>query len=314
MHHSAGGLGVMPVYVCSQCQNTIPAEDINVASDVAFCRPCNHATKLSDLTSAKVPVPLMEFDPTNPLYGTWARGGPDNMELFASHRDLCGAWVALWPCVFWNSIVLASLVLMISSTLNLLGVQMPNWFYDIDGSELGVGETLLMWLFLTPFILVGLCKFFSVLSCLFGRTTLRIGHSGGELFTGIGPFGWTRRFLFLPSDVRYEDRHWRVLNGIRSMQGVLVFKDGKEMTFGSNCPPERLQFLVAGAKTTLRSLVGEALDTYDNDSSDNERGVNAELGMAVPVAVAVPLKEQTNPMLLKASVRKCRVLQGGVYT
>ena len=57
-------LGVMPVYVCSQCQNTIPAEDINVTSDVAFCRPCNHATKLSDLTSAEE-APLMEFDPTS---------------------------------------------------------------------------------------------------------------------------------------------------------------------------------------------------------------------------------------------------------
>jgi hypothetical protein len=78
--------------------------------------------------------------------------------------------------------------------------------------------------------------------------------------------------------------------------GVLVFKDGKEMMFGYYCPPERLRFLVAGAKTTLCSLVGEELlDTYVNDSSDNERGVNVELGMAV--AVAVPMKEQTNPML-----------------
>jgi hypothetical protein len=293
--------------VCSQCQNTIPAEDINVASDVAFCRPCNHVTKLSDLT--EVPVPLMEFDPTNPPHGAWARGGPDNMELFASHRDLCGALIMLFPCVFWNSIVSVFLVFLISMTLNLLGVQvLPNWFpSDIAGSGALGGVILLMWLFLTPFVLVGLREFFlPVLNWLFGRTILRIGHSGGELFTGIGPFGWTRRFNALEvSDVRYE----------RSTQGVLVFKDGKEIKFGLNCPPERLQFLVAGAKTTLRSLVGEELlDTYDNDSSDNERGVNVELGMAVPVAVAVPLKEQTNPMLLKASVRKCRVPQGGVYT
>ena len=307
--------------VCRQCQNTIPAEDINVASDVAFCRPCNHATKLSDFVTSRtssVP-PLMEFDPTNPPHGAWARGGPDNMELFASHHKPVDALQALGVCVFWNSIVSVFLVLVISSTLNLLGVQMPNWFpSDIDGSGMGVGGTLFMWLFLTPFILVGLGMFVWVLNCFFGRTTLRIGHSDGELFTRIGPFGWTQRFNALEvSDVRYEDRRWRDSDGRdkRSTQGVLVFRNGKEIEFGSNCPPERLQFLVAGAKTTIRSLVGEALlDTYDNDSSDNERGVNVELGMAVPVAVAVPLKEQTNPMLLKASVRKCRVLQGGVYT
>jgi hypothetical protein len=173
-----------------------------------------------------------------------------------------------------------------------------------------------MWLKSSPFILIGLLMFGLVLNLLFGRTTLQIGHSGGELFTGIPFLGWTRRFNALEvSDVRYEvdsDGDAR-----RSTKGVLVFRDGKEMEFGSYCPPERLNFLVAGAKTTLRSLVGEALlETYDNDSSDNERGVNVELGMAVavPVAVAVPLKEQTNPMLVKASVRKCRVPQGGVYT
>ena len=283
--------------VCRQCQNTIPAEDVNVASDVAFCRPCNHATKLSDfVTSGTSSVPpLMElFDPTNPPHGAWARGGPDNMELCASHRSE-SAYAMLGFCVVLNSGVSVFLVLVISSTLNLLGVQMPNWFYDIDGSEMGVGGTLFMWLFLTPFILVGLGMFVWVLNCFFGRTTLRIGHSDGELFTRIGPFGWTQRFNALEvSDVRYEDG-----DAQRSPQGVLVFKDGKEMKFCSNCPPERLQFLVAGAKTTLRSLVGEELlDTYDNDSSDNERGVNVELGMAV----AVPVKEQTNSVLVKAVV------------
>ena len=63
---ASAGIGVMPV--CSQCQSTIPAEDVNVASDVAFCRPCNRATRLSDLVSSS--VPLMEFDPTNPPHGT----------------------------------------------------------------------------------------------------------------------------------------------------------------------------------------------------------------------------------------------------
>ena len=168
-------------------------------------------------------------------------------------------------------------------------------------SETPVGLCIGLWLFFIPFILIGLGMFCWVLNCLFGRTTLRIGHSGGELFTGIGPFGWTQRFNALEvSDVRCEYRTTRDSDGDaqRSTQGVLVFKDGKEMMFGSNCPTERLQFLVAGAKTTIRSLVGEELlDTHDNASSDNEHGVNVELGMAVAVAVAVPVKEQTNPVL-----------------
>ena len=42
----------------------------------------------------------------------------------------------------------------------------------------------------------------------------------------------------------------------------------------------------------------EGEDTYDNDSSDDERGVNVEEGVAVPV----PVVEQTNPVLVKAVV------------
>ena len=268
--------------VCSQCQSTIPAEDVNVASDVAFCRPCNRATRLSDLVSSSEPLvegSLVEFDPTNPPHGTWARGGPDDkMELVASHHEIV-VLAFVVPCVFWDIFISAFLIPLISVPLN--------------------PATLIIWLCFIPFILYALSWHYRLLNCLFGRTTLRIGHSGGELFTGIGPFGWTQRFNALEvSDVRCEYRRWRDSDGNaqRSTHGMLVFKDGKEMMFGSNCPTERLQFLVAGAKTTIRSLVGEELlDTHDNASSDNEHGVNVELGMAV--AVAVPVKEQTNPVL-----------------
>jgi hypothetical protein len=215
------------------------------------------------------------------------------MELFASHHEPVAACVALRPCVFWDIFLSIPLIFMISAPLN--------------------PATLIIWVVLSHFILYALLWHYSLLNWLFGRTILRIGHSGGELFTGIGPFGWTQRFNALEvSDVRYEDG-----DAQRSPQGVLVFKDGKEIKFGLNCPPERLQFLVAGAKTTLHSLVGEEmLDTHNNALSDNERGVNVELGMAVAVpvavAVAVPGKEQTNPVLVKASVRK--VPQGGVVS
>jgi hypothetical protein len=47
---------------------------------------------------------------------------PDNMELFASHRNLCLALVMLLPCVFWNSFVSVILVVVILNTLHVLGV------------------------------------------------------------------------------------------------------------------------------------------------------------------------------------------------
>ena len=80
--------------------------------------------------------------------------------------------------------------------------------------------------------------------------------------------------------MRYEDRATRNSDGdaMRSTQGVLVFKDGKEMKFGSNCPPDRLQFLVAGAKTTLRSLLGKGLVGAKDTAGDK---LDSEVGAGV---------------------------------
>jgi hypothetical protein len=55
------------------------------------------------------------FDPTNPPHGAWARGGPDNMELFASHHEPVVAFVALLPCVFWDIFLSIPLIFMISA-------------------------------------------------------------------------------------------------------------------------------------------------------------------------------------------------------
>ena len=64
-----------------------------------------------------------------------------------------------------------------------------------------------------------------------------------------------------------------------------------------------IYFAVINAMLVLCACLGRALlakeegeDNYDNDSSDNERGVNVEEG----VAVAVPVVEQTNPVSVKA--------------
>lgn len=66
-----------------------------------------------------------------------------------------------------------------------------------------------------------------------------------------------------------------------------------------------IYFAVINAIFVLCACLGRALlakeeggETYDNDSSDNEREVNVEEG----VAVAVPVVEQTNPVLVKADL------------
>ena len=44
----------------------------------------------------------------------------------------------------------------------------------MNRSPMGVGMTISLWIFLTPFILIGLAMILAFLSCVAGKTELRI--------------------------------------------------------------------------------------------------------------------------------------------
>ena len=74
-------------------------------------------------------------------------------------------------------------LLAIAGTLRNLHVSAPSWFPApvVNDSSMSVGMTIFLWLFLTPFILIGLAMIGAFLSCLAGRTEVRVGHSEGAV-------------------------------------------------------------------------------------------------------------------------------------
>jgi hypothetical protein len=116
-----------------------------------------------------------------------------------------------------------------------------------------VGLTLFLWVFLTPFIAVGLAMLGAFLSSLGGRTELRIEGREAVLFTGIGPLGFRKRFS--PSevrDVRIEDKRWRDSDGgSRRKAQIIIETNRKPIAFGSMLTQERRQFFAAAAKKEL---------------------------------------------------------------
>lgn len=236
---------------CAKCKQEIPPDDVNVAKDVAFCRRCNMSHALSALTSGTA---LGDVDLANPPAGAWYRDDGAQLSIGASTKSVGGAIGLTFFGLFWNGIVSVFVVVALASTMNHLGVSVPHWFPapKMNGSTMGVGMTLFLWVFLTPFILVGLLLVFGWLMCVAGHTEVTIREAEGVAFTGIGSVGWRNRFdASAVKDVRIEDKKWRDSDGDARRSVQIVIEADKSVKLGSGMPDERRKFVAAALRKVL---------------------------------------------------------------
>jgi len=239
---------------CPKCKNAIAGEDINVAKDVAFCRVCNVSYQLSELTQGSELT--ADLDLHHPPPGAWCRSDGAGTLVGATHRSFGAALGMLAMALFWNGIVSVFVLVAISGTLHHLHVSVPEWFPapKMNGGNMGVGMTIFLWLFLTPFILIGSFLFGAFLSSIGGRTEVQIHNTQSSVYAGIGVFGFRRRFdASLVKDVRIEDRTWRDGDGDRQRKtNILIeMRDGKLIRFGSMLREDRRRFVAGATRRTL---------------------------------------------------------------
>lgn len=245
----ASAIAVTPT--CPHCKQVIASEDVNVANDIAFCRNCNLSCSLSGMTLG---TPINEnVDFNSPPAGCWFRQEPDATIIGSTHRSLGQALPLLFFCLFWNGIVSVFVGFAAASTLHHLGLALPKSFPLFKGDSIPLPMTIFLWLFLTPFIAIGLLLLGTFLSSLGGQTELRIASGDAVLFSGIGPLGFRKRFLASDvRDVRIEDKRWRDSDGNSRRNTQIIIETGaKPIKFGSLLTPERRQFVAAAAKKEL---------------------------------------------------------------
>lgn len=245
----------MQTPTCTRCRRAIPAEDINVANDVAYCRACNLSYQLSDLTSGLEAD--FDFDPNRPTQGAWYQTDGMTTKIGATQRSLGTAAGALFICLFWNGIVSVFVLVALAGTLSHLGITLPDWFPapEMNKSPMGVGMTLFLWIFLTPFIVIGAGMILAFLSALAGWVEVRLGADSGALFRGIGPVGITRHFQpALVKKVRLEETEWTPRRGpTRSKTHIIIeMEQGKPLKFGSDLTTERRSFVMAALRVALQ--------------------------------------------------------------
>lgn len=242
---------------CSKCGKAIPSEDVNVANDVAYCRPCNLTYKLSELTDATV-VPLT-VDLLHPPNGAWHRSDGMGVVIGATQRSIGSAMGLLFFALFWNGIVSVFVAVALGSTLRLLGVPIPAWYPSPmnKGVPMGIGMTIFLWIFLTPFIAIGLAMIGAFFSSLAGKTEITLQSSEGSIFNGIGWLGFRRRFrISSVRDLRMEAQTWTSNQGNRNRKTNIVMEltEGKPIKFGSGLTDERRTFVAAALRKSLPAL------------------------------------------------------------
>ncbi len=241
--------------ICPLCRNVITADDINVPKDLAYCRRCNAGQALSGLINGPQYVPKVDLH--NPPAGTWYRTDPLSIVIGASHRSWGSVLTYLGISLFWNGIVSVFVLVALSGTFHHLAIEVPNWFPapKMNGETMGLGMLIFLWIFLTPFILIGLAMILGFISSLAGRTEIRIGSNRGSIFVGIGRLGWTRDFdpasvkeVSISERVSYNDEG----NTSSQMEILLQEKSGKTIKFGSLLKGERQYFISSALRQILR--------------------------------------------------------------
>ncbi|HEX7901634.1 MAG TPA: hypothetical protein VF950_28000 [Planctomycetota bacterium] len=160
--------------ICVSCRKEIPAGDVNIDTSLAKCLACHAVFDFTDQVKGgsapakkrdrgEIPMPknlvVAEGMQSLDIVRKWARG-PAFFFLFFSG--------------FWNSIVMVFVVAAASGGFkDESGDGFVGWF---------------IWVFLTPFILIGLGTGYAAIALLLNKTTIKV--EGTELKVSHGPMRW----------------------------------------------------------------------------------------------------------------------------
>lgn len=241
---------------CSQCHQEIPEADVNVTEGVAYCRKCGTLSRLADLLDdAEFSIP--EVDTSIPPRGCVMRETGLWTTIRASARSVGGGCGLLFAALFWNGIVSIFVLIALGGTIYHLFGGIPAWFPapfsqgSNTGSSMPLGMVIFLWVFLLPFIAIGLLLIGSLLTTTLGRVEVRVRQSEGVAFTGFGPIGWRRRFD--ASDVKsvgLGKTTWKENNRSKPVI-VIETNNGRILRLGSILPEERRAWMAKALRELL---------------------------------------------------------------
>jgi hypothetical protein len=185
-------------------------------------------------------------DAAHPPAGTWFRISGIGIVFGARHRGLSRNRGVLLAALFGNGVLLLFLRAFLAGTLAALHLPVPAFFPPMEKPPT-LGLMVLLWCFLAPFMVICLAPAWRVLSCLFGKTEVRLADATVAIFTGIGGVGRTKRFH--RSEVR--DVFSSISKDSAPTDPVALWirtRSGKQVQFGTQLSVEGGRFIVAALR------------------------------------------------------------------
>jgi hypothetical protein len=223
--------------VCPKCNREIQPNDVNVAAALAYCPACAEGFSLGALVANSGPPRLAP--PAAPV-STLRRDG-DVLSLLLPPGGLRGAGCfLLFFSLFWNAITWTMLSIFILNVFHPGTVKVKN-----GGNLPGVFS----FLFMIPFVLIGLLTFVLAIFNIFGRCSLVMDRVRGIYRQEVFGFKWDKKFDLTEISavemvVAYTQNHVPVYSVGLIRDGPTPTGQAKpwrsRISFGSSLPePER---------------------------------------------------------------------------
>lgn len=207
---------------CPHCGAVIPADRVNVQTDVAACPTCEEVFSVSDIVAGGGDSDGTVLD--KPPSGAWFENVGFGWRIGATTRSAGAFFLVPFMCV-WSGFSLGG----------------------IYGRQIVKGEfNLGMSLFGIPFVLgtIVLGSMAAMMVC--GKVVVWTDDDAGRIFIGIGPFGYVRRFSWSSID-RIEESWTRWQRNGRQNEVISLVGETK-LSFGSLLSEERRHFFLLGLR------------------------------------------------------------------
>jgi hypothetical protein len=213
---------------CPTCGVVIPADDLNVSTDLALCRGCAKTFRLSEnVDDAASPGPDLSSPPAGVEYETLA----DGFRISATTRSWGALFIVPFTCV-WSGISLSG----------IYGKQLTSGQFDLTGFLFGL-----------PF-LIGSCFLISWCAMLIaGEVRITRRADSLTVFNGVAGVGLTRSYAWSDFSSVREDTGSRWSSWNRRSTRTIALEGRRRASFGSLLSEERRYFVLCALRTALHN-------------------------------------------------------------
>jgi hypothetical protein len=234
---------------CPNCDESLAADSINIAEGVALCPRCGTLSRLSGLIQSSRSIQEILAQPPS---GCSVQSDGRSVSVIVSHRSILSFVTCTGIALFWNGIVSVFALFAVAGLYSNLIGPLPDWFPAagiqdgkpiMNGQPMGIGETLFLCVFLTPFVTVGAALIFGMVFSLLGNTKIVIDEYESWAATGVLFLRWKQRFdPRRTQSVHFGSSLW---NTDESQSRAVELVADRTIKIGSGLPDERLEWLRA---------------------------------------------------------------------